>query len=150
MLQCSFTMSFGKSRPYQKVIQIQQFILEYWIQSGNLKHKVEHVTMLGYQDRVTTRHKSCKNPELPKIHHKFSVSSIKKDLTFKGTERSAVRKMASAIPCAYHGCKQRSVLGERERERDLTVRSNANRTRPKKDCTQPDPNPFTTLNSLSL
>ena len=28
-------------------------------------------------------------------------------LTFRGTDRLAVRKMASAIPCAYHGCKRK-------------------------------------------
>ena len=30
----------------------------------------------------------------------------KKKLTFKGTEMSAVRSMASAIPCAYQGYSQ--------------------------------------------
>lgn len=31
-----------------------------------------------------------------------------RELTFNGTERLVVRSMASAIPCAYQGCKKES------------------------------------------
>jgi hypothetical protein len=33
-----------------------------------------------------------------------------RELTFNGTERLVVRIMASAIPCAYQGCKKESFI----------------------------------------